>query len=555
MRLLVTAALFLVLAPGALRPQDSPDPGPAACHVLGPNGPPLFLDGLRIAELAGTLAPGPLAHVRPSTRRRACDPSSGPVAGIRVDLLPVRALAQNNSAYPREDLNGLRWAGRGFSFDVSAGAAASWGPVSAAFAPVFAWHENRPFDFLEVTRPGTSPYAWYWRPRDIDWPQRFGGTSFAWWHPGESHLRVDAYGVAAGFSTETLRWGPARRNPLLMSGASPGFPHVFLGTSRPVGIGIGRLSAEAVWGHLAESDYFEGDEAYSRRMIAGLVVMLQPYVLDGLTIGIARSELRTIPPEGFSLLDYLLLPYAEPLANTPGGPFDGENQLFSVYARWAFPETGFEVYAEYGREDLWDGWDDFFKEIDHSAAIAFGIQKLTPLRGDRSLRIAGEVASLNFSETQRSGRIETIWYTHHQVRQGYTHRGRLLGAPIGPGSDAQYLEVDVLSPGWVAGAYVSRIRFHKDNYYQSLASRYTYKGHDVELTGGVRGALLRMEPGIEVTAELALSGRYNRGWVDMLGPYNETWERNLMLRLGASWRPAFGRTFRAGGPPSPPTQP
>lgn len=551
--------LILVLA--ALRPLmplsslEAQAPGPGACEPLGIHAAPMFMDSLRLAELAGLLEPEPLAYVRPSTRRAAC--TSGPPTGFRARLLPAGTMAQLNTDYPRRDLDGLRWAGRGLSTDVTAGAAVAWGPLSAAFAPVFAWHENQDFEILEVTRPGSSPFAWYWRPTGIDWPQRHGDAAFSWWHPGASHVRLDGFGLAAGVSTETLRWGPARRNPLLMSGAAPGFPHVFLGTGRPVGIGIGRLSLEAIWGRLDDSDFWEGDEDLSRRLLSGLMVMFQPRGLDGLTLGFARSELRYIPPEGLSAWDFFTIAYQDPFTNTPRseGPWEWENQLVSVFARWALPESGFEAYAEYGRNDFWDEWDDFFKELDHSSAILFGLQKLTPMRRGGHLRVAGEVASLNFSETQRSGRHEQLWYSHSQVRQGYTHRGQLLGAPIGPGSDGQYLEVDLIQPGWTAGMYLQRIRFNKDIYYQALAHRYTYKGHDVELTGGLRGALAVPVAGVRLVADLGWSGRWNRDFVGMLGPYNTTWTQNLTARLGASWIPASGRSVRAGGPVSPPTRP
>lgn len=39
-----------------------------------------------------------------------------------------------------------------------------------------------------------------------------------------------------------------------------------------------------------------------------------------------------------------------------------------------------------------------------------------------------------------------IWYTHSQVLDGYTNRGQVLGAGIGPGSNLQSLDIN-----WVKG--------------------------------------------------------------------------------------------------------
>jgi hypothetical protein len=527
-----------------------------ACDRTAPAMAPLHLDPHRLAELRGQLEARPVGFTRSSTRRLHClEGEEAP----RLELLPVGGTLQNNSAYPRIQLQGLRWAGRGVSFDVGGGVAGSYGPLSAAFAPVFAWHQNRLFPTLEVRLPGTSPHAWYWRPTQIDWPQRFGAESFWWSHPGESYVRVDRFGAAFGFSTETLRWGPARRNPLIMSGAAPGFPHVFLGTTAPVNIGIGHLSLELSWGHLAESDYFDGDPLNDTRVLAGLVGSFAPRGLPGLSLGVARVHHRTLPPEGWTVLDYLTEPYGRPFENRPGDTLGGDNDLVSIFARWVIPAAELEVYLEYGREDYWENLVDLLMELDHSAAVTMGLQKLVPFRGredERRLRVAFEVTSLVFPETQRSGRPELIWYTHSTVRQGHTHRGQLLGAPIGPASDAQALEIDILTPRWVAGVYVERIRHAADIYWQVYAPKYTNKGHDLEVTGGLRGAYQVPVPGLQVFGDLSLSGRYNRGFVALNTLFYETsYERNVSLQVGASWRPASLRSAASGGPASRPTPP
>jgi hypothetical protein len=547
-------AVMLAAAPAGGQVPDS-----RPCDHVGPAMAPLYLDPFRQAELRGTLEARPVGYVRGSSRRVLClegeeDPR------LRIQVLPLHATAQSNSSYPRIMLNGLRWAGRGLSAEVGGGVAAAWGPVSAALAPRFSYQQNREFETLPVRLPGYSPYAWYWRPSNIDWPQRFGGDSFWWAHPGESYIRVDAYGAALGFSTETLRWGPARRNPLLMSGAAPGFPHVFLGTSRPVNIGIGDFSLELTWGHLAESDYFDGDETNDTRLLAGLVAGLELRWLPGLTLGFSRAYSRTLPPEGWSLGDYLTEPFAQPLSNKFGDTFAADNDMASIFARWVFPASELEVYGEFARDDLWDGSVHLLMAPEHSGAITFGLQKLQRLSSDlddqRRLRVAGEITSLNFSDTQRAGTWDVIFYTHSRVQQGHTHRGQLLGAPIGPSSDAQSLELDFLAGTWLAGLHVERVRYANDIYYNVHGIRYGYKGHDVEVTGGLRGAVLLPWADVQLTGDLSWSGRHNRGFVVLHSPeYERGYERNLSLQIGASWRPAFDRIGLAGGPASPATLP
>ena len=58
------------------------------------------------------------------------------------------------------------------------------------------------------------------------------------------------WGVGAGLSTENLWLGPGLRNSILLTNNAPGFPHLFLGTSKPVDIYIGSLDVLALWGQL-----------------------------------------------------------------------------------------------------------------------------------------------------------------------------------------------------------------------------------------------------------------------------------------------------------------
>jgi hypothetical protein len=549
----LTASALIAWAP-ALAAQVSGDP----CDRVAPAMAPLHLDPTRQAELRRAMEASPVGYVRGSSRRLLCRDGDGP--GFRLEMLPLDAMGQHNSAYPRAMLNGLRWAGRGLSTEVGGGVAASWGPLSAALAPRLAHHENRPFKILPVTHPGTSSYAWYWRPTNIDWPQRFGAGTVSWIHPGESYVRLDAYGAALGFSTETLRWGPARRNPLLMSGGAPGFPHVFLGSARPVGVWIGDLSVELSWGHLAESDFFDDDPANDTRLLAGLVAALELRWVPGLTLGFSRAYSRTLPPGGWPILDYITEPFAAPLSNKFGDEFAADNDMASVFARWIFPAVELEIYGEFARDDLWEDWTHLLMAPEHSGALTFGLQKLLPVGSDpddeRRVRVAAEVTSLNISNTQRGGTGDVLFYTHSRVAQGHTHRGQLLGAPIGPGSDAQSLELDFLAGRWIAGLHLERVRYNNDVYYNVYGLRYAHYGHDVELTGGLRGGLLLPGLGLEVFGDVALSGRYNRDFIVLHSPFFELgYERNLSVQLGASWRPAFGRIGAASGPVSPPARP
>lgn len=542
-----TLWLVLVMAAPASAQRDE------TCFAFWESMGAAHLDLDRLAALSGEAPPTSQAIQRAGEAIvRRCPPGPAPndaraaragrpgSDGPQFGLLPAVAITQFNTRYPRPQRDGLRWAGRGSSTGITAGAHARWGPVSAALAPVFAAHDNAAFPTHEVTVPGLSRWGSFYHAGTIDAPQRFGRDGAFWLHPGQSYIRVDAYGAAAGVSTETLRWGPGRRNPLLMSGTAPGFPHVFLGTGEPADIGIGRLEVEAVWGRLEESAYFDTIPDNDHRLLAGIVVAFSPGN-TGLTLGAARIFSRYIPPGGLSLGELILGPYVDVRENPSGTVSEADNQLLSVFLRWAFPAVGFEVYGEYARDDHWEDFRDLLMEPDHSRAYMLGLQKVFALGGaGRALRVAAEMANLNASPTWQSGRPMPSFYTHSQVRQGHTHRGQLLGAPIGTGSDAQYVAADYLTPRMMLGLYLERVRYDNDAYYRHLRYPYNYSGHDAELTLALRGAAFLSA--VQVMGEIGFSGRHNPGFVGLPGALDTTLKGNVSLILGLAWVPGGGRS-------------
>lgn len=459
----------------------------------------------------------------------------------RVAILPAALVAELNTGYPRLQRDGARWAGRGTSTALMAGAGANWGPVSAVLAPVLVTAQNRDFDIVPVPTPGLSRYGSHTHPGTIDLPQRFGANEQEYIEPGASFIRVDGFGFAAGISTETLRWGPARRYPPVLSGTAPGFLHGFLGTGRPVSVGIGTLEAEATWGRLTKSAWFDTlpDDG---RLFAGLVLAFTP-AGSGLTVGGSRVYSRYLPEDGLSLDELLLGPYGGVRINPGLGAPDADNQMLSAFFRWVFPESRAEVYGEYARDDHWEDADDLLMELDHSRAFVVGLQKVfSGPAGEPRLRVAGEVANLHSSTTWLSGRGQAIFYTHSQIVEGHTHRGQLLGAPIGPGADAQYVAADWFLPRGLVGLGLERVRYDNEVYYQRHAYQFSYRGHDVELAATLRG--LWLLSGFQVAGEVGWGVRHNRGFVSLENESRPGKEDNLRVFLGLAWAPGGGRSGR-----------
>ena len=457
---------------------------------------------------------------------------------------PVTAAAFLNSGYPDDRSNGPVWEGRGLSASVSGGARLRWGPVSAALAPALTFQQNRDYDFFEEPRRAFSPERDRWinysrfvyarpghLPGWIDLPQRFGETAFWAVHPGESYVRVDPGFLSAGVSTENLWWGPGLRNSILMSNTGAGFPHLFVGTPGPVDVEIGEIAAEAVWGRLDESDHFDDDPGNDRRLFQAVVVTFSPEGAEGLHLGVARVYYEVIPPAGLDFPDYFRIfevLWKEDMV-TPDDPSgdDHTDQLFGVFGRWVFPRARFEAYGEWSRTDhSWD-FEDFASEPDHSQAYTLGLQKLF---GDeaRWVRVRAELTHLAPSTT-RLHRGSGNFYNHHLVTQGYTHRGQMLGAGLGPGGASQYLGVDVYRPWGRLGGFVERYARNEDAYLRRDDSLIPYPPRqDVDLGAGLTGAILRG------ALLLEWSAAYYHRWHPF---YRDATDQNVKLQTGVVWLP------------------
>ncbi len=481
-------------------------------------------DLARVAELAGGIEPEPRLIRRGGAREETvCAgaefpwPSFGaprvaePDAvrhGPSVRVLPLRLASVWNSTYPSGDNDGLLWAGRGLSQLLALGVDGRWGPFSAAIAPEVTWSENRAFELVPNGRTGTLRFANAFYPNAIDLPQRFGVGPFAAWGPGQSYLRVDGWNVGAGISTENLWLGPGVRNSILMSNAAPGFPHVFVGTSRPGDILIGKAEAFLFWGRLERTRFVANP---THPLVNGLVLTYEPRWIPGLSLGAARvfvqrwdhltwrkwlSVFQSLDKKGLA-------------SEYPGGENPNDNQIASLFMRWVFPESGLEIYGEFAREDYNWSWWSTAREPDWSAAYQLGLQKVFRA-GTRLVRFGAELTNLQVLLGLGSPRGLPVYYTHGSDLD-LTNRGQLLGAWIGPGGDSQTIACDVFHRGGRIGGYLERVRRNDGYYWQVIDAAQGNFSHDAEISLGLRQAL---DVGrVEISWEAAAAYRQNRDFL------------------------------------------
>ncbi len=378
-----------------------------------------------------------------------------------------------NTAYPFGSNDGPVWAGKGMTAWAQAGFTARLGPLSATFAPIAFRSQNAEFELMDNGQIGDLKYANGQFPLEIDKPQRFGDGAYSRFDFGESTLRIDVAGVGAGVSSASQWWGPTIDFPYVLGNNAGGFPHVFLGTSKPANVGFGTMHGRLVYGQLLQSrfspvtgrDYFEDYLKPGRvRFMAGAIGAMTIRGIPGLEFGGTRFFHAATDSGGFQLSDFKL-----PLQNllksriaAEGDTVFGDdrsllqNQLASIYFRWAPSGSGVELYGEYGREDFSSDIRDFLLQPDHSATINLGFRKAW-LKGTRMNALRAEVFNYTATASGRT-RGEGLIYLHQPLQQGHTYRGQMLGANVGAGSgSAQLIAVERFTTGGKMKGFFSRV--------------------------------------------------------------------------------------------------
>jgi len=446
-------------------------------------------DRIRIAQLLGREGTEGFLLRTPSTLLTRILEDEGVWS---LTLLTPEVRGVWNSDLPFSLNDGSLWAGRGWNGVVTLGARIRVGPVALVLAPEFLYQQNRAFQFIPNALDGDPARKYHANPfhpppESMDYPMRFGEESLAGVYPGQSSLTVDAGPLAFGFATENAWWGPGVRNGILMSSQAPGVPRVFLRTSRPIQTRIGALEGLWILGRLAESDFFDLDRSNDRRTLNGLALTFQPAFDPGLTLGVARTVFAPLEQgssglgAAFDAVRSVGRPN-RPENETPAPP--GPDQILALFGRWVLAPHGFEVYGEWARFEQAASFGDFLEFPQHSQGYTAGFQWLSQPQSQSHVRVQAELTNLEPSGTWRH-RAPFSTYASSVVPQGYTHRGQVIGAAIGPGSSSQWVAVDYLAPAGRIGAFGGRIRWDAAAWLTEAVGKLGRE--DVSLFWGLRG--------------------------------------------------------------------
>lgn len=528
----------------------APAPAPAASRPFDPtwlgatsgSEAETYLRAAQVAGLVplGSLSIRPLGPAELSALTAGLAPDgSQPARGrgvtrggaLAAAVLPASASVAYTAAYPWAIGQGPVWEGRGATAVARAGVAARVGPLTVVLQPVAFIAENRAFPLTPNAFGSDQSRRFddFVIAGQTDRPQRFGDGAYGRVDPGNSSVRLDVGPLAAGASTSMQGWGPGVANPLILGPNAGGFRHFFVGTSRPVPIGIGRLSLRSIVGRLDESRVFVGRRG---RVATGAVAVFTPRGLPGLEVGATRFYHLQSPPERVSFRT-LVRPYEGLFANTQRSydprsadtTFQSANQLASGFASWTFPRAGFRAYGEYLRNDNPISLRDAIVEPDHSSAYMLGLQRAFGRGAGPGASLTSVRAEYVNGRTTRlvTVRSQTSVYGAAPIRQGHTQRGQLLGSAAAYGGSGGQIAVDRYLRHGRFSVVLDRLTRAQERQFEAEAT--TAKGWDVQ--HALTGTRVWQRGALTLTAEGTVIYELNRDF------QRDVWDARV--RGGVGW--------------------
>ncbi len=522
-----------------------------------PVGYPLLYENLRRAQLTGeegihsSFSSLPLsANSFPSLMIKsfAADTTKKAASDVKFVLLNPTVRTEFNGHHPYYSNNGAIKPVKGISTLISAGGFVKYRFVSIQLKPELLLSQNGTYEGFADSHPDA-----IWRSRYLYWnrtdtPEDFRSIEGGKILPGQSNITFSFLkGLGVGLSTENLWWGPGKRGALLMTNNAEGFPHLFLRSLSPMKTGIGVFEGQIIAGRLGGSgspppeperrnrnSLLYSPKVDGWRYLSAATFTYQPKWVPGLAVGFTRSfQVYST----FARENNFYFPFFTNLLRENDGQRDelDIDQLLSTHIRWYWKEAAAEFYFEFGRNDASIRLRDLLLVPQHSRAYIFGLSKIISLQ-KRQLEI-------NYEHVEMSQTINYLindassWYLHSRVRHGYTHRGEVLGAGVGPGSDLDHLSANLYDKSSSYGIIIERLRHQSDFYYRTFGDINDARRHWVDYSFGLSAS--QQLKFLNVEGQLIYSRSLNYQWEisdPLVGNFiNGRDVNNLVFRLNVAY--------------------
>jgi hypothetical protein len=384
-----------------------------------------------------------------------------------------------NTAAPYGQNDGALWQGKGFNASFTGGVRLEGYGVEATFKPQISFSQNVAFDIMKPKMTGPNyagkadTYGYFWET--VDAPQRFGDKSVFTYDWGDSEVRYTWKTLTVGFGRQAIWLGPAYLNSILHSNNAPTYPKLDIGVRKqPITIPwinwyAGDVEARIWVGYLTESEYFDSDDSNDHNMFHGLSLAYAPSFLPGLTLSANRV---CLVPWSWENIKYIW----------PTDDNTYEDQKASFSASWIFPSVGFEVYGELGIDDFVPGKiKGYIRYPFHTIAYTVGLKKFLNIWLEKELY--GQII-FEWNNMEMSQDFQFQWpysfYFHHNIKQGYTNGGQLLGAGSGGAGNSQFLMFRLFYPKGTSSIFVHRTNPDNNFIYSRAIDTKVESGRETE---------------------------------------------------------------------------
>ena len=531
------------------------------CHLLLlgqpiPTNLPVFEESLRRGQLLGMVDSSRSFTVRPlyptaaekfsdGYRIHEIFPSADSVQGApllktflkghgKVLVLPPSFQTQFNSRHPYGWGDGAMIPNRGYQHLMSAGVYGQVGPLRIQLRPEWVYAENKIFEGFSSSLPQEIQDARYHHWVSADPAERFGLSRYSQILPGQSSVALHFGPVRVGAGNENIWWGPGQFNSLTFSNNSRPFENLTLATARPVKTWLGNFEGQLLMGRLQSPDFqplygngFTISKNPDWRYLSAIMFSYNPKWVKGLFMGAARTFQQYNDDFTPSFGSYFPV-FQAFQKETVGLAVDdlNQDQQIAVFLRWLFQKANAEVYFEFGRRDHALNWRDFMMSPEHARAFLFGFSKLFQIKKADYIQVRFELTqsqqSINHLLRYSGDGGGQSWGAHIPVLHGFSHYGQQLGNGVGPGNNAQTLEVAWVRDIRKVGVVFERLEHQMDFFNRAFRD----------------GSAAR--PWVDVSTGLVGHWRFNRlvanARVQFIRSLNYQWQQGVVYAGGESAR-------------------
>ena len=382
--------------------------------------------------------------------------------GLSANLLDPAYYSSVNSDLPTGGNDGALWQGKGLNQSLTVGVSASFGPIHIQLKPVLVRSENLEFPLYSGNR---SVYEYPY----VGFVQRFGSESFSEVNLGDSFAAVRLLGLEASVGNERIWIGPSTTYPMLFGSNAPGFLHGRVGTYKPLNIWLGHVEGHYLFGKLESSEY----SSIHTRSLNTVMASFSPRWIPGLSLGAQRVFVDFYPESLRDLIFYenifqVFLKYKLADEETGDDGSQPDNQIVTLFGRWAFPEYQFEMYGTFGVNDHRTDARDTRAHPDHASGWNFGVMKLFERSSKEWVSVNFEVTELEDTRTSiargwpNPNRWSSVPFTNHSSNP-FNHRGTPIGSMVGPGGNAVTVKINAYNSNGLLG-----LRLNRHSYMNSL---------------------------------------------------------------------------------------